>query len=139
MLASAAPGGDILCHELCRELGIKSTICLPMPPAPYARSVFGNLDTWRSRYLDLVSRLPVLQLSDREGLPRWLSGEPATDPWERGNRWVLEMALTSGAGKVSLIALWDGKDFSGKPGDTGLARQAMVHIETIDTRRLLSA
>jgi hypothetical protein len=45
-----------------------------MPPDAYARSVFGSLDAWRSRYLDLVSRLPVLQLSDREGLPRWLSG-----------------------------------------------------------------
>jgi hypothetical protein len=52
------------------------------------------------------------------------------------------MAPTSGAGKVTLLALWDGKDFSGKPGGTGhmvmIARQEMVDIETIDTRLLLS-
>ena len=51
-------------------------------------------------------------------------------------------ALTSGASKVSLLALWDGKDFSGKAGGTGhmvtIARQAIVDIETIDTRLLLA-
>src|SRR4029079_19827698 len=30
VLASAAPGSDILCHEVCSELGIDSIVCLPM-------------------------------------------------------------------------------------------------------------
>ena len=108
MLASAAPGGDILCHEVCRELGIKTAVCLPMPKEDFARVVFGNLDAWRSRFLDLVEKNPPLQLSDQVGLPRWLQGS-GIDPWERGNRWVLEMARASGARRVSLFALWDGK------------------------------
>jgi hypothetical protein len=137
VLASAAPGSDILCHELCRELQIPSTICLPMPKDEYARQVFASLDTWRSRYFELVNHLPLFQLSDRSGLPRWLQAPPPVDPWERGNRWVLEMGLASGAAKVNLLALWDGKDMSGKPGGTGhmvdIARQSgavdIVHID----------
>jgi hypothetical protein len=128
VFASAALGADIICHELCRELGIQSTICLPMPSEAYSSTVFGGEDTWRSRFLELARNRPVLQLSSREGLPRWLRDPPEIDPWERGNRWVLEMALASGTKKVSLVTLWDEKDFSGKPGGTGhmvgIARQA---------------
>jgi hypothetical protein len=138
VLASAASGSDILCHELCRELQIPSTICLPMPKEEYARQVFASLDTWRSRYFELVNHLPLFQLSDRPGLPRWLQMPPPVDPWERGNRWVLEMGLTSGAAKVTLLALWDGKDTNGKPGGTGhmigIARQSgavdIIHINS---------
>jgi hypothetical protein len=142
VLASAAPGSDILCHELCRELGIKSTICLPMPPDEYASRILRDLDTWRSRYLELARRLPLLQLSDRPGLPNWLSGDPPIDPWERGNQWVLEMAITIGA-KVTLLVLWDGKDLSGKPGGTGhmvtIARQfGTVDLDRIDAQLLLA-
>ena len=52
-LASAAPGADILAHEVCAELGMKSTICLPMPAKDYARLAFEDLDNWRTRFLDL--------------------------------------------------------------------------------------
>jgi hypothetical protein len=68
-----------------------------------ARRAFG-----RSRPLPgnrTVRRQPLC-LSDQEGLPRWLQAS-GFDPWERGNRWVLEMAQTSGAGKITLLALWD--------------------------------
>jgi hypothetical protein len=67
-----------------------------MPPDEYARSVFHDLDTWRSRYLELMLHMPVLQLSDRPGLPNWLSGSdlPA-NPWERGNQFWRKPALPS--------------------------------------------
>src|SRR5919202_6445182 len=94
-----------------------------MPPDDFARLAFGNLDGWRSRYLELISRRPMLQLSDRAGLPRWLQSS-GLDPWERGNQWVLEMARTSGARKVTLIALWDGKA-------TGLDRGGTAHMVRI--------
>lgn len=111
-LASGAPGADILFHEACDELGIPCTMCLPMPADEYSRQAFGALDGWRTRFLTLRRGRPadsVLELSDREGLPRWLEGTGA-NPWERGNRWVLQMALTSGARHTTLIALWDGED-----------------------------
>jgi len=142
VLASAAPGSDVLCHEVCSELGIDSVVCLPMPKDVYARSVFGDFDSWRSRYLELIGRRPPLQLSNQEGLPRWLKGS-GINPWERGNRWVLEMARTRGARKITLIALWDGKSTGDAPGGTAqmvqVARKAgTVDIVRIDAGQLLS-
>jgi hypothetical protein len=142
VLTSAAPGGDILCHEVCSELGIDSIVCLPMPKDVYARSVFGDFDSWRSRYLALIGRRPPLQLSNQEGLPRWLEGS-GINPWERGNSWVLEMARTRGAKKITLIALWDGKTMGDAPGGTAqmvqIARKAgTVDIVRIDAGQLLS-
>jgi hypothetical protein len=81
----------------------------------FARLVFGELDTWRSRFLKLIEAQPPLQLSDQEGLPHWLQGSDL-NPWERGNRWVLNMAQTSGTRKVTLLALWDGKPTGDAPG-----------------------
>jgi len=137
VLASAAPGSDIICHEVCKELGIDSTVCLPMPPGDFARLAFSDLDSWRSRFLKLVGERQPLVLSNQEGLPRWLQGS-GLDPWERGNRWVLEMAQTSGARKVTLLALWDGKDAGDAPGGTAhmvrIAREAgMIDVVTIPT------
>lgn len=141
-MASAAPGADILFHEVCSELELTSTLCLPMPSEDYARETFQEFDDWRSRYLNLLKPdRPTLVLSDRAGLPRWLDGAGA-DPWERGNRWVMQMALTSGAEKITLLALWDGKTEGDAPGGTAdmlkLARNAgNVHVNVIDAKQLL--
>jgi hypothetical protein len=113
-----------------------------MPKDVYARFVFENTDYWRSRYLELIGRRPLLQLSNEKGLPRWLEGS-GIDPWERSNSWVLEMARTRGAKKITLIALWDGKAAGDAPGGTAqmvqIARQAgNVDIVRIDAGQLLS-
>jgi hypothetical protein len=141
VLSSAAPGSDILCQEICRELRIDSTICLPMPKERFSRLVFREAENWRARFLELISSRPVLQLSDREDLPRWLRNS-GLNAWERGNRWVLEMAQASGAAKVTLIALWDGKTTGDAPGGTahmvGLARDAGTVAELhIDGKQLM--
>jgi hypothetical protein len=144
-LASAAPGADILAHEVCADLGIISTICLPMPAKDYARLAFQDLDNWRTRFLDLEQdhrkNHALLELSDRKGLPRWLSGSNVNS-WERGNRWVMQMALTWGAKRITLVALWDGKMKGDAPGGTAqmvqLARDAgTVRLEIVDAKRLL--
>jgi hypothetical protein len=141
-LASAAPGSDILFHEVCTERGIPSTLCLPMPAEDYARLAFKDLDEWRSRFLALLrEKREILELSDCEGLPKWLHGA-GINPWERGNSWVLQMALVSGAKKITLIALWDGKAEGDAPGGTAhlvqLARNAgIVDIKRIDAKELL--
>jgi hypothetical protein len=141
LLASAAPGSDILCHELCQELGIDSTICLPMPKEDFAAQVFANLDSWRTRYLALVASRKVLALSDQAGLPRWFK-RPEVNAWERGNRWVIEMARASGAANITVIALWDERSTGDAPGGTAhmvrLARDAGIGVDLIDSRRLLT-
>jgi hypothetical protein len=143
--ASAAPGGDIVFHEACAQLGISSTICLPMPEDSYVDMVFDDF-VWRRRFLALLEQRKnlrpsaVLALSDGPGLPPWLHGAP-TNEWERGNRWVLEMAATSGAAKITLIALWDGHMSGDAPGGTAhmvaLARsKADVDVICIDPAAL---
>jgi hypothetical protein len=143
-LASASPGADILWHETCDELGLTSTVCLPMPEKDYAVSAFENLDSWRTRFLDLVEvkKHPILTLSDRKGLPRWL-GDRRVDAWERGNAWVMEMALASGADRMTLVALWDGKARGDAPGGTAqvvsLARDSgAFRIHQIDSNQLVT-
>ncbi|HEY9063849.1 MAG TPA: tetratricopeptide repeat-containing protein [Burkholderiaceae bacterium] len=131
VLASAAPGADILAHEVCAALSLKSVVCLPMPSRTYAQWAFEKFDDWRNRYLDLVesreSAKGLLVLSEQPGLPRWLQAS-GVDPWERGNRWVNQLALTWGAKKLSLVALWDGKDSGDGAGGTAhmvrLARES---------------
>ena len=93
-LASAAPGGDILFHEVCRKLKIPSKICLPMPSKTYAAEIFQDdyLNNWRSRFLDMKDNHEILELSDRAGLPNWLQGAGKNE-WERGNEWVLQGSL----------------------------------------------
>jgi hypothetical protein len=104
--------------------------------------VFAGEENWRTRFLELVSSRPVLELSDSDDLPRWLRNR-GVNAWERGNRWVLEMAQATGASKVTLIALWDGKPTGDAPGGTahivGLARDAgMTNVVCIDSNRLLA-
>lgn len=145
-LASAAPGGDLLFHETCAELGFRSLPCLPMPADRYSRQMFQDLDDWRSRFLALCERTrerkrEVLELSDREGLPRWLHGTKV-DPWERGNRWVFQMALAAGGKRTTLLTLWDGKAEGDSTGGTAqmvhLAREAgTIDVKVIDAGELL--
>jgi hypothetical protein len=142
---SAAPGADILFHEACKDLGIPSTICLPIPADKYVETVGQSLQ-WRSRILALIQEkkqltpAAVLELSDSPGVPRWLQGS-STNEWERGNRWVLEMAVTLGAPKVTLLAVWDERPEGDGPGGTAhmiaLARaSADVDIQVITTKAL---
>lgn len=141
-LASASAGSDILFHEVCDELEIPSSICLPMPSTDFARLAFADLDDWRSRFLDLVKGgHEVLELSHKEGLPNWLHGANL-NPWERGNRWSMQMALASDAKEISLIALWDGQNTGDAPGGTAqlvaLARNAgCVRLEIVDAKALV--
>jgi hypothetical protein len=140
-LASGAPGADMLFHEVCYELGVRSTLCLPMPYLQYAQLAFPELDDWRIRFLELARKAEVLELSNLEGLPRWLYGADV-DFWERANRWVMEMALAWQADKVTLLAFWNGEDTDDAPGGTAqmikLAREGgLVDVVVIDSKNLL--
>lgn len=143
VLASAAPGSDILLHEACAGLGVDSRLCLPMAAEHVASQVFGDSDPWRSRFFQVVRahEATPLQLSDGPGLPRWLQGRRGADPWERGNRWVLQLAQAWGAQRVTLLALWDGQDDGSNGGTAQMVRLARAlgkfDIEIIDSRQLL--
>ncbi len=145
VLASAAPGSDILVHEVCAELGVPTRLCLPMPPEAVAAIVFKDADQWRTRFHAVVEnhRKDLLQMADHAELPRWLRDRPGIDPWERGNRWVMQLAQTWGAGRVTLLVLWDGQDDGSTGGGTAhfvrLARaMGKFNIEEIRSQELLA-
>ena len=143
VLASAAPGADILVHEVCAELGVKSRLCLPIPADDVAEQVFPHADHWRTRFWAVVEehRDGLLQLADRAELPRWLQGRAGIDPWERGNRWVMRLAEAWGAKRVTLLVLWDGQDDGGTGGTAQMVRMARAagrfELDVIDSRQLL--
>jgi hypothetical protein len=142
LLASGAPGADILAHEVARELKLACRLCLPMPAEDVSRLVFSTLDDWRARFLAIVAEMKdrTLQLADRADPPRWVQAR-GIDAWSRGNRWVLQLARTWGADRVTVLALWDGVD-TGRDGGTEqmvrLARQVgSFVVRPIDCRQLL--
>jgi hypothetical protein len=147
-LASGSVGADILFHEACRELQVTSTMCLPIPTDQYVEATARDL-AWRSRLRDLIKQKQaleppaLLELHKAPGLPAWLHGS-GTNEWERGNRWVLEMAVTAGAPKVTLLVVWDEQETGDLPGGTAhmvsLARaRAGVDIVVISTAGLMTA
>jgi hypothetical protein len=144
VLASAAPGADLLVHEVANELDVRCRLCLPMPAEAVAQLIFGAADAWRTRFLNVVEahQKDLLQLDDHPELARWLHGRSGIDPWERGNRWVMHLAETWGAARVTLMVLWDGQD-DGSIGSTAhmvrLARAAgRFELCVIDSRQLLA-
>jgi hypothetical protein len=142
LLASAAPGADILAHEVAKELGMARRLCLPMPADDVSRLVFKELDSWRSRFLAVVNelRLDTYQLGDHAELPRWLQGQ-GINPWGRGNRWVLKLAQTLGADHVTVLALWDGVDTGSEGGTAQMVKLARdvgsFVVRHIDSRIML--
>ena len=69
-------------------------------------------------------------------------GNKDVDPWERGNQWVMNMALAWEAEKITLVVLWDHKSMGDAPGGTAqmvaLAKNAgNVHLKFIDSNQLL--
>lgn len=143
LLASGAPGADILAHEVARELGLARRLCLPMPAEAVSRQAFGALDDWRARFLAIVAELKgkhTLQLADHDEPPRWVRAR-GIDTWSRGNRWVLQLANTWGADRVTVLALFDGVE-TGRDGGTAqmvrLAREVgSFVVRVIDSRVLL--
>jgi len=147
VLASAAPGTDILAHEWCAKAVPKqeSMLCLPMPAEVVASEVFERFpDEWRNRFFKVVAAADGKTLVLHEGstLPRWLLAKNDVDPWERGNRWVLKLAESWGADRVTLLALWDQKADATLGGTAQMVRLARetgrIAIETIDTKALLN-
>ena len=139
-IASGARGGDILFLEACRKAGLDIRIVLPFPPEKFletsVRGVAGA--DWERRFTDLWR---TLSPSQREAL-RVPKG---TNPYDFCNRRMLSLAAQL-AGRLRLIALWDGKDKEPKPGGTAsfveLARRSggrFVHIDTETLLRRMSA
>jgi hypothetical protein len=144
VLASAAPGADILVHEICAELKVPTVLCLPMPARVVAAQSFGTLDGWRNRLSAVAQRHGGNARVLQEGpeLPLWLDPRKA-ELWERGNRWMIRSAEAFDCDGRTLLALWDKDEGNQATGGTAhlvrLARQSgLFEIDVIDSRTLLA-
>lgn len=124
-LAGGGSGGDILFHEVCAELGIKTRLFLALPRDQFvAESVAFAGPGWTDRFDQLYNRLPVEVLAQSRELPNWLKKKKDYTIWERNNLWMLHQALENGGQYMSLIALWNGKGGDGPGGTAHMVREA---------------
>src|SRR5690554_6188079 len=108
-IAGGASGGDILFHELCKELGIPSKIFLALPEDDYKKaSVSFAGKTWERRFEELVNINPVRVLANEK--------TAKVSIWERTNMWMLKEALIEGGENLTLMALWDCEGGDGEGG-----------------------
>ncbi|WP_028999649.1 hypothetical protein [Azohydromonas australica] len=146
VLCSAAPGADILALKACARLDIETRLCLPMDARALLAQAeaFARHPAWRERLLAQVKahgngRLLVLQ--HEAELPTWLRLHSRQHSWERGNRWMLNLAQCWGAQQVTLLALWDGNAQDPSTGGTAqlvrMARQSdAIATQVIDCGEL---
>jgi hypothetical protein len=118
-LAGGACGGDILFHEVCRELGITTEMYLALPENEYVTaSVQSGGADWVERFRILLPACSHHVLQSTRMLPKWLTDKPDYDVWQRCNQWMLASALVSNAPHRTLIALYNSELDPDGPGGT---------------------
>jgi hypothetical protein len=136
-VAGAACGGDILFHEVCKELGIRAKVCLALPPDKYIEA--SVQPDWVERFHLVVGDDAVAVLADDGKLPAWLTDKPSYSIWQRNNLWELCTALAFDAKRLTLIALWDGQKGDGLGGTedmVGIARKRGADVQIISVREV---
>lgn len=140
-ISGGACGGDILFHEVCQELGIKTELYLALPREEFIKSSveFAGPE-WVDRFNKLFAKLPRHTLCDTADLPKWLEKKSDYTIWTRNNLWELNNALVNGGMHLSLLALWDGKGGDGPGGTEHMVKEAKAKgakTIIIDTKNLV--
>ena len=144
-IASGASGGDILFHEVCRELQVPTRVLLPLPENLFIEhSVSPAGAEWVARFTHLMDSHnginEVQVLASLPVLPDWMRDPPDYDIWQRTNMWLLEEAVAAGATNVMLMALWDRE--IGLPGGTqdfiAAAKKRGIAATVLDAKELIA-
>ena len=124
-ISGGACGGDILFHEVCAELDMKTELYLALPADKFkVESVAFAGNDWIERFDKLYQEIPHYILCDTKELPPWLQKKEGYTIWERNNLWELNSALINGGMHMTLVALWDGKGGDGAGGTEHMVKQA---------------
>jgi hypothetical protein len=127
-IAGAASGVDLLFHQVCKELGIPTKVCLPIPIEAYRReSVADGGPDWVEKFNRLVTGNPPIVLSDSDELPAWAQRIKDYGVFQRGNIWLMQDALLRPNADVTLIALWNQKAGEGPGGTADMVKLAKSH------------
>jgi hypothetical protein len=140
-VSGAACGGDILFHEVCRELGIETRIYLVLPKPDYIKaSVAGGGPGWVERFRALCEDQEPEILSQSPELPRWLRAKRDYSIWQRSNLWMLHASLYISQDNLTMMALWNGRAGDGPGGTEDMvdrARNRGAKFICIDARKLV--
>lgn len=120
-LAGGSNGGDILFHEICSELDIKTRIYIPSAMEGFiGKYVSPGGSSWVERFWTLCDsarkdkRLFILdEMDNMDELPRWLQEKTGYNTRRRNHLWMLHHALAL-TGEITLLVFWDGKPSDGK-------------------------
>lgn len=143
-IAGVADGGDLLFHEACQRLGVKTEVLLPVPERVYrATAISRQTSRWADRYYTALSSAETVRtLARTDTPPRWLQARPSYSTWQRNNRWILHHAwATTTADRVTVLALWNGEAGDGPGGvaDMVVAAQATgAEVVILNTVTLFS-
>lgn len=136
-ISGGANGGELLFHEVCRELAIPTHLYLAIPRDQYVGryvSVFHHPageepSDWFDRFNEVYDRAELrVELSDAADLPRWLQLKPNYDVRRRSRLWMLQHALVNRIvhdAHVTMIALWDGQIGNTTGGFDDLIQRAL--------------
>lgn len=137
-IAGGGCGGEIVFHEMCRELRVASRLQLPYAPDAYvARHVQCEDPRWVERFRKLNVALPRTVLQPSPEMPRWLLDREAYTIGERYNSWMLAVARSL-ANEVTLIAICDESraDGEGVADCVRKARQGGAKVVAVDPVQL---
>jgi hypothetical protein len=143
-IAGCASGGDILFHEECEDLKIKTQLYLAVPADMFsAESVSPAGSQWTERFRRLLAKNPPLVLAEKLELPNWLAAKPGYTIWTRNNLWILFNALATSPNRTMLLALWNGQAGDGAGGTKDLVQQVetrgphWVRIDAVGLEKLI--
>lgn len=141
-ISGCACGGDILFHEVCKQLDIPTKIYLAIPVAEYIRaSVADGGSVWIERFKALVKNNDPQVLSETGELPKWLQTKQGYGIWQRSNLWMLHHALAISKDDLVLIALWNGDIGDDAGGTEDMVKRTQERGATfihLDTRQWCS-
>ena len=140
-ISGGSPGGEIIFHEVCKDLEIPTQMYLALPKNDYIKTVLACSGTnWVERFKRLVHQRQPEILTDTGELPRWLLAKKDYSIWQRSNLWMLHSALAISNDNLTLIALWNGEVGDGPGGTEDMVQRAQdrgaafIHL---DARKLI--
>ena len=112
-ICGGACGGDLLFAEAALARGARLEMYIPFDePRFLEKSVDFAGDGWRARFFAAKTKATLHVQPVELGSPP--AGE---DPYERNNRWMLDVASRFGADRLDFVCLWNGEGGDG-PGGT---------------------
>lgn len=160
-MAAAASGSDLLFHEVCDELSVRTRLYLALPKDQYIGEYVAPAGVdWVERFNKIYqsrktesrkvtmteadSEMIVNVLAESMELPRWLQSKPSYTVGKRNAVWMLQHAMVqryihdAEGTNLTLMVLWDRQEVDARGSMADLVHLAqkngikVVHIDCSD-------